>query len=111
MHESRDRACAARAKESKINSLAKERSLRVGYDALEELFDAVADGFVELMQAGHPFAFKYCPTPGCSADKGTGGSGGGGGIAWAVMERMGFPGIGLDHVSLPWHWLGSCEFG
>jgi hypothetical protein len=44
------------------------------------------------MVSGDPFAFKYCPTPGCSADKATG-TGLERGIGHAVMNRMGFPGL------------------
>jgi hypothetical protein len=98
----RDRGYAAGVKEAKRQQLLLERSSRDGNDALEELFEAVADAFADLMNEGHPFAFKYCPTPGCSADKGTGNSCG---IAHAVMERMGFPGIGLDHVSIFSHFF------
>lgn len=43
---------------------------------------------------GNGNAFKYCPTPGCSADKATGSKEG---IAWAVMRRLGdFPSASLD---------------
>jgi len=43
---------------------------------------------------GNGNAFKYCPTPGCSADKATGSKEG---IAWAVMRRLGdFPSALLD---------------
>jgi hypothetical protein len=60
---------------------------------VEDLFDAVADCFRDMMHSGDPFAFKYCPVPGCSADKATGTSPQGGGIGYAVMRRMGFPGM------------------
>lgn len=97
---SRDMAYADAAKKEKQEKLRKEREDPVRQqEAVEALFEAVADAFVQLMKEGDPFAFKYCPTPGCSADKATGSQPGGEGIAQAVMRRMGFPGIGLDHVS------------
>ena len=92
--EKRDKAYAAQMKASKKLRLNKERSAPSrASQKLEDLFEAVADAFVELLEAGHPFAFKYCPTPGCSADKATGSCEG---IASAVMRKMGFPGHGLD---------------
>ena len=69
-----------------------ERSSPARYeDSLVDLFDAVADAFAELLLADNHFAFKYCPTPGCSVDTATG-SLESGGLACAVMTKLGFPG-------------------
>ena len=96
--ERRDKAYAQAKRKECRDLIKKQREARKDDDMLELLFEAVADAFVDLMRAGHPFAFKYCPTPGSSADKATG-TLGSGGIAQAIMTRMGFPGIFMDHVS------------
>ena len=95
----RDAYLKAQARKSKKERIAKERlSLDRRRPEVQDLFDAVADAFVELMHDEHVFAFKYCPTPGGSADNATG-FGNRGGIATAIIRKMGFPGPELDPVS------------
>lgn len=93
----RDRRRAQEARQARKNRIAAERSQDLRRDPdLEDLFDAVADAFAQQLLAGNGNAFKYCPTPGCSADKATGSKEG---IAWAVIRRTGFPCASLDPVS------------
>ncbi len=71
--------------------------------SLQRLFDAVVDTFVFFIEdvCDHKhqvFGFKYCPTPGCSADKATG-TLESGGVGCAVMRRLqgkGFPSLELS---------------
>ena len=90
-----------------------ERSRASRYDEnLCTLFDTVVDAFVEFMTGcfcgggsssssskNKVFAFKYCPTPGCSADKGTGNLETGG-VGEAMARRFaalkGFPAAQLS---------------
>lgn len=95
----RDKRVAAKRAQEKQQAVQAEWDHPCRHEErLEELFEAVACAFEELLSAGDGFAFKYCPTPACSADKATG-TCARGGIAYAVMKRMGFPGVGLDDVS------------
>lgn len=75
----RDAKLAAEAKLQTKSTILQERSSeeRQSGTAVAKLFDAVLQAFVKFMDGASPmkrrlFAFKYCPTPGCSADKGTG---------------------------------------
>jgi hypothetical protein len=83
-----------------------------------QLFDAVVDAFAlfvsgpegdeprdkaerQLWHKRRAFGFKYCPTPGCSADKATGNLESGG-VGYALMARLshafgkGFPQVALS---------------
>lgn len=93
----RDARLKAEAKASRNECIRRERASeqRCSNEALALLFDATVETFVHFMRGeGQPHAlrmsgFKYCPTPGCSADKATG-SLESGGIGEAMMRRLGF---------------------
>jgi hypothetical protein len=92
----RDRRLKAEASAARKKMISMQRDSPGRSDpCLVALFWAVVDAFELFLQSDceqrRMFAFKYCPTPGCSADKGTGNADTGG-IGQALMGCL-FPGI------------------
>lgn len=98
--EDRDRKLAEEASAQRKQRIFQERSRPSRYEEpICNLFEAVADAFVSFMTSAKDakrriFGFKYCPLPGCSADKATGNLDSKG-IGHAVLKRFsvlkGFP--------------------
>ena len=95
----RDRRLKHEASLQRKQRICNERRALPRYDEnLCQLFEAVADAFVAFMTSSsrkrEVFGFKYCPLPGCSADKATGNLDSKG-IGHAVLKRFsvlkGFP--------------------
>lgn len=93
----RDARLKAEAKVSRNQRIQRERiAEHRSSKALTQLFDATVEAFVDFMRSEkhglRMSGYKYCPTPGCSADKATGNLESGG-IGEAMMRRLGFASI------------------
>ena len=95
MHFGRDLQLKEQAKSERKNRIAQERSQNLrSNEHLVLLFDTIVDTFYDFMKNSKKrqlrmSGFKYCPTPGCSADKATGNLESSG-IGEAMMRKLGF---------------------